>query len=450
MPVSQLCNSLITAAQVIVAMALFEGRLPRRPKFWCRVIACGALVAGAAALFGPAYDSALEDSFVRGMWFQIAGFAVAPLAMTLATMACLRVSLWEALFCCTSAYTMQNLASGASGLMNFTLFQYGLGGSSETLAPVCTVAATAIVYACCYVLLVRRIGAGGLAGIQDRGMLLVMSFVILVTVVFDMVNKTLPIIGVPFPYVATLRVVHGSVCAFILFAEYEMVYNKRLRADAEALERLVEDGKRRYDASRETIEAVNIKCHDLKHQIAALRRKAAGIDGAALDEVERAVQIYDASVHTGSEALDTIITEKSLVCERERISLSCMADGASMTFMAPSDLYSLFGNMLDNAIEAARRIPDRDRRSISLVARKSAGTILIHEENWALGELTFRDGLPMTSKLRADGTPDTLNHGFGMRSMRLVTERYGGTISARQDDGAFKLDALIPLPGQGE
>lgn len=448
MPASQLCNSLLTAAQVIVAMALFEGRLPRRPRFWCRAIACGAFVAGIVALFGPAYDNALEDSFVRGMRFQIAGFAAAPLAMTLASMACLRVSLWEALFCCTSAYTMQNLASGASGLMIFMLFQYGLDGSSETLAPMCTVAATAIVYACCYILLVRRIGAGGLAGIQDRGMLLVMSFVILVTVVFDMVNKTLPIIGVPFPYVVTLRVVHGSVCAFILFTEFEMVYNKRLLADTEALERLVEEGRRRYDASRETIEAINIKCHDLKHQIRSLRQGPAPVSNAALDEMERAVQIYDASVHTGSEALDTIITEKSLVCERERISLSCMADGASMAFMAPNDLYSLFGNMLDNAIEAARRIPDRDRRSISLIVRRSAGAILIHEENWALGELTFRDGLPMTSKLRADGTPDTLNHGFGMRSMRLVAERYGGTISARQDGSVFKLDVLIPTNGR--
>ena len=448
MDASQLVSAALMVAQVVLAMVLFERGLPQRESPWPGVVAC-AVIAATALAFAPTYQDALARSALDGMGYQLVGFAILPIAMTLASVAFLRVSLWEALFCCTSAYTMQNLASGGAGLMTLVLAECGQDVGSTALASACTVAATAVVYGCCYMLLVRRIGTSRLAGVQDRGMLLVMLLVILVTVVFDMINKTLPIIGVAFPCVVTLRLVHGSVCAFILFAEYEMIYNKRLLADAQALESLVERGKRQYEASRENIEAINIKCHDLKHQIRALRQADGRIDGAVLDEMERAVQIYDASVHTGSEALDTILTEKGLLCESERIALSCMADGTALSFMAPSDLYSLFGNMLDNAIEAARAIPEQDRRAISLIVRKRAGAVVIHEENWAPGGLVFRDGLPLTSKMGADGKRDELNHGFGIRSMQLVAERYAGTLSTRLEGGVFKLDVLIPLDGQG-
>ena len=448
MNASQLVSTSLMVAQVILAMALFERGMPRRKSPWPGVVACAIIAAGALA-FAMAHQSAIATSVFAGARCQLAGFAILPIAMTLASVALLRVSIWEALFCCTSAYTMQNLASGAAGLAGLTLSECGQDAGSTAVASACTAVATAIVYGCCYALLIRRIGAGRLAGVRDRGMLLVMLLVILVTVVFDMINKTLPIIGVPFPYVAALRLVHGAVCAFILFAEYEMIYNKRLLADAQALERLVAQGKRQYEASRENIEAINIKCHDLKHQIGTLRRASGHVDDAALDEMERAVQIYDASVHTGSEALDTILTEKGLVCESEKIALSCMADGEALSFMAPSDLYSLFGNMLDNAIEATRAIPEQDRRAISLIVRRRAGSIIIHEENWSPGELDFRDGMPLTSKLRADGERDELNHGFGVRSMELVAERYAGTLSTRLEDGVFKLDVPIPLGERG-
>ena len=449
MNVSQLVSSALMVGQVILAMALFERGLPRRESPWPAAIACSSIAACGIA-FTPVYQSALASSVFDGMRCQLAVFAILPIAMTLASVALFRISVWEALFCCTSAYTMQNLASGGAGLMGLVLSECGQDAGSIAVASACTAVATAAVYGCCYALLVRRVGSSRLAGVRDRGMLLVMFLVILVTVVFDMINKTLPVIGVPFPYVAALRLVHGAVCAFILFAEYEMIYNKRLLADAQALERLVDQGKRQYEASRENIEAINIKCHDLKHQIGVLRRANGHIDDAALDEMGRAVQIYDASVRTGCEALDTIITEKSLVCEREKIALSCMADGEALRFMAPSDLYSLFGNLLDNAIEAARAIPEQDRRAISLIVRRRAGSAVIHEENWSPEEPEFRDGIPLTSKLRADGTRDELNHGFGIRSMKLVAERYAGTLSARLEDGVFKLDILIPLEGQSK
>ena len=56
---------------------------------------------------------------------------------------------------------------------------------------------------------------------------------------------------------------------------------------------------------------------------------------------------------TGNHALDVILTEKSLICKQKEIKLTCMADGKQLAFMQTTDLYSIFGNLLNNSIEAA-------------------------------------------------------------------------------------------------
>lgn len=443
-----LLNTTLMVAQVLLATYLFTRNLARRDNFPVRILACAVVFTLASLTLRELAQTRAADQIELLLWEQGAVFALAPIAMTLAVTVCLRTTFWEALFYCTSAYTMQNLTTGLDGFARIVCSRSGMDIDAAAFTVACALATTTLVFVPCHLLLIRRINQGRLTGTQDKGMLLVMLVVVLVTVVFDMINKVIPWLGVPIPYVLALRVVHGSVCAFMLFAEYEIIYNKRLQADAETLSRLVEAGKRQYETSRENIEAINLKCHDLKHQIRELRGGAQVVDAQVLDEIEQAVGIYDASIKTGNEALDTILTEKSLLCEHERITLSCIADGASLGFMAPSDLYSLFGNLLDNAIEATCRISERGRRSISLVIRKNAGMVVIHEENWAPAGVEFSDGAPVTSKTAEDGRRDTANHGFGIRSMRLVAERYGGSLSAKAEDGAFKLDILIPLEGR--
>lgn len=73
------------------------------------------------------------------------------------------------------------------------------------------------------------------------------------------------------------------------------------------------------------------------------------------------------------------------------------------------------------------------------------GLVVIHMENYhAEGTIELHDGLPTTSKLTADGRPDTLNHGFGTRSMRALAERYGGTLAVSADESVYRLDITLP------
>jgi hypothetical protein len=61
-------------------------------------------------------------------------------------------------------------------------------------------------------------------------------------------------------------------------------------------------------------------------------------------------------------------------------------------------------------------------------------------ENCFNGKLRFQNELPQTIK------EDTACHGFGMRSMRLIAEKYGGYLAVGAEDNVFRLDIVIPIP----
>ncbi len=230
-------------------------------------------------------------------------------------------------------------------------------------------------------------------------------------------------------------------CLFILLLQLDRRRELGLLAAVETERRLRIQMAAQYELTKENIDIINRKSHDLKHQVSALRLVKDPKDReASLREIEESVQIYDANTHTGSEVLDTVLMEKGLLCQTTGIAWTCMAQGEKLDFISPVDLYAMLGNALDNAIEGCRAVTDPDRRVIRVAVRQDHGVVFFQVENFYEGELSIVDGLPQTTK------GDTQNHGFGMRSIQAVVQRYGGTMDVETKEGRFLLTILIPLP----
>ena len=205
---------------------------------------------------------------------------------------------------------------------------------------------------------------------------------------------------------------------------------------AQIAEQLLHAERSRYALEKETVEAINIRCHDIKHQIAALgdvgRRKE-------LREIESLVNIYDCGLKTECAALDLVLSNKSLMCSGKEIVLTCVADGRRLGFMEDADVYALFGNILDNAIEAVDRLEDREKRLITLTVRAQGQMLIVTEENYYDGQLVLEQGLPVTTKA------DKRFHGFGMQSIKMLTEKYGGDLRLQTKAGIYRLSILFPV-----
>ena len=154
--------------------------------------------------------------------------------------------------------------------------------------------------------------------------------------------------------------------------------------------------------------------------------------------MEESVTIYDSVVNTENEYLNTVLTEKSLLCKKNSITLTCIADGNILGFMDAVDLYTLFGNALDNAMEAVMKLK-AEERFINLLLYEKAGLIFIQIENYFQGEIQMEEGLPVTTKT------EKAYHGFGVKSIVEIVEKYHGFVTIETENQIFLLRITIPV-----
>lgn len=226
-----------------------------------------------------------------------------------------------------------------------------------------------------------------------------------------------------------------------LYAYHVRLYDLNSRRELDAIKNILQNQYVQYRQSRESIDLINRKYHDLKHQIAVLRAEQDPKERAAfLDKMEEEIQHYEAQNKTGNSVLDTVLTGKSLYCAKHSIKLTAVADGEALHFMEVVDICTVFGNLLDNAIEYELTVPNKELRLIHLEVSTRRGFLLIRCENHFEGELVLHQGLPSTTK------SDTNYHGYGLKSIRYTAQKYGGSMTVSKEDTWFVVTLLIPLP----
>ena len=232
-----------------------------------------------------------------------------------------------------------------------------------------------------------------------------------------------------FSGVAVLQAMHMQMCEMHAVRERD------------AYESMLQMQQMSYRMEQESIDLVNRKYHDLKHQIALLKSEI-GTEkkSESLNQLEKEIQVYESMNKTGNEILDTILTAKGIYCQGKGIELTTVADGQAISFMEMADISSLFGNALDNAIEAVESIEDESQRLIHLSVSTHKGFVRICVENRYQGKLRLKDSLPVSSK------ENKAFHGYGVKSIRAVAMKYGGSVTFSGNDGWFEMRVLIPVP----
>lgn len=204
------------------------------------------------------------------------------------------------------------------------------------------------------------------------------------------------------------------------------------------LKQLWEKDRKNYELQKETVDMINVKCHDMRHQIRALQAKNGSLDPKMIESITKSINVYESVVKTGNEVLDVILSDYSLRCQKNEVQLTYMVDGALLNSLQEMDIYSLFGNLLENALEHEQKVSPSENRFVFLSVKLDQGTVLIHEENYFQGEVRLKDGIVETSK------PDKSLHGYGMLSMRQLAEKYGGSMHVYGDCDMFQVDIRLP------
>ena len=226
----------------------------------------------------------------------------------------------------------------------------------------------------------------------------------------------------------------------ILYAHLTQCCELRVRKELEAVQNVLQNQYVQYKQSRESIELINYKYHDLKHQIAVLRSEEDPKKREEfLNRMEEEIRQYEAQNKTGNKVLDTVLTTKSLYCAKHGITFTCVADGTLLDFMDVMDICSIFGNALDNAIECELKIPDKEKRLIHVTVSKQKQFLILRFENYCEETLQYQEGTPVTTKKEKEF------HGYGLKSIQYTVNKYDGAVSVNLEDNWFELKVLIPI-----
>ena len=349
---------------------------------------------------------------------------------------CCRLSIHECLYCAVNAYLTQHLAYCVYTLLTGDSGHQAFGANLPAGLGI-----YAAVYLLSYLVIGRNLPSNGRYDIKTTYSLRMVAGALSVAMLLSSFAQQVE--GESGNAFRICLLYDIFCCCYAQWGQLSQQRRIKLRQELDLRQQLWAKQQDQYQLSQQMTAVVNQKCHDLKHQISALRQIS---DQAQRDKsirsLEQAVMIYDAIVDSGNKMFDTVLTEKSLLCEAEGIELTYIADGHCLDFLDPVELYTLVGNALDNAIEAVRKLEDPERKAIALSLFSRAGMTFFQLENYYAGPLPLEDGLPRTSKEDRD------YHGFGLQSIRQIAQDHGGFLTVQGEDQIFLLRITFPFGTQ--
>lgn len=442
-----LLNKLSFIIQIYAAELFLTHNLKHKDFFIVKIMVSVIISFAIAFVFPVPYFNAVYSSFMYLCLFLVSIFFLK---------LCLNEPLVNVVFCGIAAYTAQHLSYEIANviilLMSRSVNSVVGNYASEIvtkenllwtmLYELIRYLCCYTVYACCYIFYGKKISKGNDLKIKNLKVFFLVAIGLFVDIVINsiVVYVDPPVLFEEYSYIYNLIifVAIGFCCLLLLNVQFGLVDQRAAEVELEVLRHLWRQKRTQFEVAQENIDIINRKCHDMKHSIRNIGQKQK-LDEGVINEITGAISVYDSMVKTGNAALDTILTEKGFSCIAHGITFNCVVDGKKAEFLKTTDIYVLFGNIIDNAVEAVLKVEDKEKRIIDLVVYSKGDILTINAMNSYCGDLTFENGLPLTSK------KDKYYHGFGIKSIKAIVEKYGGDLAISSDGSIFSLAIILPI-----
>ena len=145
----------------------------------------------------------------------------------------------------------------------------------------------------------------------------------------------------------------------------------------------------------------------------------------------------DTTIKTGRVMVDAILNGKINIAAQNKIAVNAKAKIPEDTPVSDVDLCVIIGNLLDNAVEENKKLPEENRFLRIYIGQKNTQLYLAFTNAAGKKQQRQQGGLFPSSK----GT----EHGFGLGRVESIVKKYGGQFFADSEDGGFTAEILIPI-----
>ena len=245
------------------------------------------------------------------------------------------------------------------------------------------------------------------------------------------------------PLIAVLLFL-GELAAITIYQKYRELQREKENYFVE--QQQIKAMKLRLEEAENFYGSIRKVRHEMKNHMTNIKGLAARDQ---YEEIDRYIEKLDATIEeldykyaTGNAVTDVLINDKYKKAIREEILFDVKFDYRDSDTISVFDMGMILNNLLDNAIEACRKI-EKEKRYIRLSLKRKDNFLLITVENSFDGILQqAEDGLPRTMK--ETELPEILmEHGVGLRNVRELAERYFGAVNIEAKGNRFKVTVML-------
>ncbi len=267
----------------------------------------------------------------------------------------------------------------------------------------------------------------------QRGIIIISSLILFVICIFVIQFFEFYRSEVSFHYYV-LFVILDTTCCISIYLIQKISYTSAKNAiETEIFKNRINQ----YESMQNVIEVMNIRIHDLKHQLHKIEKENSA-SPEAISQLNESISKYKSFSRCGNDVIDAILTEKNIKFEKESIIFTYFLNGKLFDNFSTLDIHSIFGNALDNAIEFLITLP-KENRFLTIRSFEKGNIAKVSFENTYIGKPKFnKQGLLDTTK------DNSMYHGFGLKSIKATIKKYNGSMSITIEDNTFKLQLLFP------
>lgn len=229
-------------------------------------------------------------------------------------------------------------------------------------------------------------------------------------------------------------------CVFAMTIQFFFSKWQQEKADSIVIKQLLSASEKQYEQWKAMVQLNNIHTHDLKHMLNNIEKLAGkdAIEIPDLSPIRNSLDEFAPLVKTGNEVIDVLLRNMDTLCKEQDIHFNCVSYTEMLGKFDSMSLYFLFANAIDNARAGAGAVTVPDKRMVDVSLKQFGDSVIIHVWNYFNGELTIKDGLPVSSNTSS-------GHGFGLKSIKMLVDKFEGAMEARPEGDVFHLNIILPL-----
>ncbi len=221
----------------------------------------------------------------------------------------------------------------------------------------------------------------------------------------------------------------------IVYIDHMNTKHKKMEDEQKILELMIRKEGVQYERTKDLIERINIREHDLRHQ-----QELRELTNEEKEELEEITSSNIARFSTGNASIDIILSEQAYICHKKNIQLLCNVNGQLLHFMKPAYIASLFNNAINNAVNYLEQIEDTEKKIVRVSLSGTSENIILVFQNYLKETLETENNLPKTT------AKDKGLHGYGLKSIQNIVTTYDGFFTISQENNTFTLIIHLSEP----